>query len=159
MKQYPVRYGHLWKLVMAIVLPPLLSIYPFIWLMPVFVPDNDWVQYFVILGFLGLISLFTVWLTLRVYPKALLTVDENEIGLCFGGTGWLQPNDFNVTITDITYMSPYNIIGNDYILFKTQKPSRSFRLSARSYDEDVIAEFNEAMELVRALVDAAKVNE
>ena len=155
MKQCTVRYIRIYKIVLALVLPSF-SIIPFIRLMHLYAPAGDWLQYFIILIFLACLISFSVWLVFMFNPKGILTVDENEIGICFGGTGWLQPDDFTVRISDITYISPYQVAGNDFVSIATEKPSRRFRLAARSYEIDESVEFNEAISEIRDKVDPAK---
>ena len=157
MKQYTVRYGHIYKLIIAIILPAL-SIFPFIWLMHMYGPQKEIQQYVIIFVFLGILILFTLWLVLSIYPKALLYIGEKEITLSFIESGFLKPKDLSVKIADITNMSSYKITGNDYILFTAKNPSRKFQLSALSYNSLEYEEFNIAMNEIRELVNAAKEN-
>jgi hypothetical protein len=151
MKQYTVRYGRVYKIVIAMVLPSL-SIVPFIWLMRLYAPASELDQYLIIFSFLAVLILFSIWVVLRIYPKATLYIDKKEITLCFNGPGFLKPDDFSVPIHDITYLSPANIVGNDYIVFKTKNPSRKFQLSAPSYKLQEYQEFNIAMNEIREMM-------
>lgn len=155
MKQYQVRYGQAYKIVIAAVLPSL-SLVPFIWLMRFFASSNEWMQYLTIFAFLAAFILFTVWLVLIIYPKAILSVDEKEIKLHFTENTFLKPDDFNVRIGDITYVTPYKIAGNDFIVFKIKNPSRKFQLSAISYNTEEYVGFNTAMNKIRELVNDSK---
>ncbi len=136
---------------------PSFTVFPFIWLMTLYAPPGDWLQYFIILAFLACVILLALWLVFKVYPKAILSIDENEISLCFGGTGFLQPDDFSVNMKDIIYMTPNEITGNEYIYFKTKNPPRKFYVSARTYNIQEIVEFNTAIAEIRETIDAAKV--
>jgi hypothetical protein len=151
MKQYTVRYGHVYKLIIAIVLLSL-SIWPFIWLMRLYVKVNEWQSYIIIFAFLAVLILCILWVVLRIYPKAILYIDKKEISLSFAEFSFLRPDDFSVKINDIIFMSPLKITGNDYVIFKTKNPSRKFHISAISYKTEEIVEFNTAMNEIREMV-------
>jgi hypothetical protein len=155
MKQYTVRYGHVYKIIVAIV-GLSLSIVPFIWLMHLYVKVNDWQTYVIIFSFLAVLFLFILWVVLRIYPKATLYINENEISLSFTEYSFLKPDDFSVKIKDITYLTPLKITGNDSVVFITKNPSRKFRLSAPSYNSLEYEEFNMAMTEIREMVNSVK---
>lgn len=155
MKQYTVRYGHVYKIIIAIV-GLSLSILPFIWLMRLYVKTNEWQTYVIIFAFLAVLFLFVIWVVLRIYPKATLYINEKEISLSFTEYSFLKPDDFIVKINDIIYLTPLNINGNDSVVFKTKNPSRKFRLSAPSYKLQEYEEFNIAMAEIREMVNALK---
>jgi hypothetical protein len=155
MKQYTVRYGHVYKIIVAII-GLSLSILPFIWLMRLYVKVNEWQTYVIIFAFLAILFLITIWVVLRIYPKTILYIDKKEISLSFTEYSFLKPDDFSVKIKDITYLTPLKITGNDSVIFITKNPSRKFRLSAPSYNSLEYEEFNIAMTEIREMVNALK---
>ncbi|MCW5908599.1 MAG: hypothetical protein KIS94_12125 [Chitinophagales bacterium] len=153
MQQFPVRYGQIWKVVVAMVAPPLVTVAPFVQAMRQLPSLPEWAVYAVIFAFLGLLFSFTLWLVLSIYPKALLQIGDDEIYLIFDASNWLHPRDFSIKMNNITYMSAQDAVVTDSVQLKAKNPYRRFRLSARSYNADDYAAFNEAVELLRGKIN------
>ncbi len=141
---FPVRYGRNYKVVLAIVLPGLLT-WPFIQAMQVLPDMPEWLVFVTIFSFLGIISIFAVWMAKRVYPAATLSIDNEKVSLRFDPSNFLSPVDFTFTIADITSVTLHEIRGDEYYIFVTQNPRRKFQLSASTYSVEDILLFNEAM--------------
>lgn len=129
---------------------------PFIWLMRLYVKVNVWQTYVIIFAFLALLFLSVIWVVLRIYPNAILYINEKELNLSFTEYSFLKPDDFSVKITDIIYLTPLKITGNDSGVFKTKNPSRKFRLSATSYNPQEYEEFNIAMSEIWEILNTSK---
>jgi len=152
MIKYEVRYGNSYKIVLAIVLPSLFTIYPFILLMQFFPNLNDIEMYIVIYLFLGLLIAITLWLVLNIYPKAILGIGENEISITFFKKNLLSPNDFTVKSSQIKQIMSkttpdykglkssryikFEWKGDNYLLFETTIHPHKFQLSAASYSDE-----------------------
>jgi hypothetical protein len=141
---FPVRYGRNYKVVMAIVLPCLL-IWPFIEAMQLIESLEEWLLWVSIFGFLGIISAFSVWMAMRVYPEATISINNNQISLKFNTSNFLSPVDFTFTIADITSITRGEIRGDEYYVITTQNPRRKFQLSQSTYSVEDMLLFNEAM--------------
>lgn len=141
---FPVRYGRNYKVVMAIVLPCLL-IWPFIEALQLIKPLEEWLLWVSIFGFLGIISVFSVWLAKRVYPATTLSIDNDKVSLKFDPSNFLSPTDFTFTIADITSFTRGEIRGDEYYIIETQNPRRKFQLSQSTYSVEDMLLFNEAM--------------
>ncbi len=142
--QFPVRYGRNYKVVMAIVLPCLL-IWPFIEAMQLIEPLEEWLLWLSIFGFLGIIGAFSVWMAMRVYPEATLSINNDEVSLRFNASNFLSPTDFTFTIDDITFFTRGTIGSDEYYIITTRNPRRKFQLSASTYKVEDMLLFNEAM--------------
>ncbi len=143
-KQFNIRYGSNFKVVLAIVLP-CLSIAPFILLMQRFQPLGEWELLFIIFAFLACLISFSVWLALRVYPAAILSIYRDEIRLKFDSSNFLSPGDFSFMVKDITSFTRREIRGEEYFVIKTRNPDRKFQVSVSSYKADDYLSFTEAM--------------
>jgi hypothetical protein len=144
---FPVRYGSNYKVVMAIVLPCLL-IWPFIEAMQLIPPLEEWQLWLAIFVFLGIIIAFSIWLAMRVYPSATLSVSNNQVSLKFDANNFLSPTDFSFPISDITAFTRGELGGDEYFVITTQNPRRKFQLSASTYSVEDMLLFNEAMVLI-----------
>ncbi len=143
-KSFTVRYGRNYKVIMAIVLPCLL-IWPFIEAMQLIEPLEEWLLWLSIFVFLGIISGFSVWLAMRVYPPAFMSIDKDRISLKFNPSNFISPSDFTFTIAEITYFTRGEIRGDEYYIIETQKPRRKFQLSQSTFSVEDMLLFNEAM--------------
>ncbi|MCG3166683.1 MAG: hypothetical protein POELPBGB_02463 [Bacteroidia bacterium] len=143
-KQFPIRYGRNYKVVMAIVLPCLL-IWPFIEAMELLQPLPEWQLWASIFLFLGIVSAFSVWLATRVYPPATLSINNEQISLKFDSSNFLSPTDFTFSIADITAFTRGDVRGDEYFVFTTRNPRRKFQLSASTYKVEDMLLFNQAM--------------
>ena len=152
-KQFKVRYGRNYKVVLAIVLPNLL-IAPFIWLMLRFQSLEEWKLWLIIYIFLGGLISFSIWLALRVYPSTVLSINKKEISLSFSRDNFLSPKDFSFNVSQITSFTNKEIREVEYFIFETRNPRRKFQISSSSYKVEDFLSFNEAMveisEMVRA---------
>lgn len=153
LKQFPVRYGRNYKVVLAIVLPCLLIV-PFIMLLHGYKPLEEWKVWLIVFAFLGLVISLSVWLTLRVYPKTVLSINSNEISLSFDQNNFLSPTDFNFDIADIISFTQHEIKGGEYFLFETQNPIRKFQVSSSSNSVEDLLSFNEAMTEISEIVSS-----
>ena len=151
-KEFPVRYGRNYKVVLAIILPCLLIV-PFIFLMQKFKSMEEWEVWVVIYTFLGAIIGLSVWLVLRIYPKTIFCIRYNEISLVFDHTNLFSPKDFTFNVEDITAFTEGTIRTDSYYIFETQNPSRKFQVSAISYKVEDMLDFNEAMVEISELVN------
>ncbi len=154
LKQFSVRYGRNYKVVLAIVLPCLLIV-PFIFIMQALKFIEEWKVWFIIIGFLGGIIGLALWLAFRVYPSATLGINKNEISLSFKQTGFLSPVDFSFGIPDIISFTRNETGGGVYFLFKTQKPFRKFQVSSSSNSIEDTISFNEVMFEISEMVNSA----
>lgn len=153
-KDFPVRYGRIYKVVLALVMPSLLIV-PFIFLMIRFKELDEWKVWFTIYTFLGAIIGLSIWLALRLYPKALFCISHQEISLVFNRDNLFAPSDFTFNITDISAFKE-GIIGTDsYYIFETKNPNRKFQVSAISYKVEDMLDFNEAMADISEMVNGA----
>ncbi len=143
-KTFPVRYGRNYKVVLAIVLPGLLT-WPFIEAMQLVNPEPEWLLWVTIFSFLGVISILGVWLAKRVYPATSLSIDNDKVSLKFDPSNFLSPTDFTFTIADITSFTRGEIWGSEYFIFVTQNPKRKFQLSASTFKVEDLVSFTEAM--------------
>ena len=144
LKQFSVRYGRNYKVVLAIVLPSLLIV-PFIFLIQGFKSLEEWKVWLIIYGFLGMLISLTLWLTFRVYPSTILSINKNEISLSFERTNFISPSDFSFNISDIISFTRRDIGGDEYFLFKTRNPIRKFQVSSSSKSFEDLVSFDEAM--------------
>ena len=142
--QFPVRYGRNYKVVMAIVLPCLL-IWPFIEALQLIEPLEEWQLWVSIFAFLGIIITFSVWLAMRVYPPAFMSIDKDQVSLKFDPSNFLSPADFTFPISDITAFTLGEIRGDEYYVITTQNPGRKFQISASTYSVEDMLLYNEAM--------------
>jgi hypothetical protein len=150
--EFPVRFGQVYKLVLAILLPCLLMI-PFIFIMTNFRSLEEWEVWVLIYSFLGIIIGLSLWLAIRSYPKALLCISHQEISLVFNRDNLLAPQDFSFNVADITAFKE-GIIGTDsYYIFETKNPHRKFQVSAVSYEVEDMLDFNEAMVKISEMVN------
>jgi hypothetical protein len=155
LKQFSVRYGRNYAvvlIVLAIVLPCLL-IAPFIYLMQGLKPLEDWKALVIIFGFLGCIISLGLWLVFSVYPPAVLSINNNEISLSFKRTFFLTPSNFSFNISDITSFTRGEIGGDEYFLFKTRNPVRTFQVSASSYSFEDSFSFDGVMSDINEMVN------
>ena len=143
-KEFQVRYGRNYKVVLTIVLPCLL-IGPFIYGMQMMPEMEEWKVFVIIYAFLGVIIGFSIWLAMRVYPPTTLYINRNEISLVFNRDNLLAPSDFRFKMEDITSFTKGEIRGDEYFIFETCNPSRKFQISASTYKVEDMLDFNEAM--------------
>lgn len=153
-KQFKVRYGRNYKVVLAIVLPNLLII-PFIWLMLKFQSLDEWKLWLIIFIFLGGLFSFSIWLTLRVYPPTVFKISKTEISLSFAPGNFLGPKDFSFNVSQITSFTSAEIRGDEYFIFEIRNPHRKFQVSPTSYKVEDLLSFNEAMVEISEQVKAA----
>lgn len=151
-KQFSVRYGRNYKVVLALVLPCLL-ILPFILWMQRYPPHEEWKIWLTIFIFLGAVISLSIWLAVRSYPPTVLSINDNEISLSFDHTKFLSPSDFSFYITDITSFNRREIRGDEYFIFETSNPSRKFQISSASYEVENFLSFNEAMVEISEMVN------
>ena len=144
--QYPIRYGRNYKVVLAIVLPCLLII-PFIFLMQneVFKTWAEWEIWAAVFLFLGLLIALCLFLVFRVYPSAVLVINDNVFSIQFERSNWFGPTDFSFRFDEIVSFTS-NFIGTDeYFLIKTKNPNHTFQISAASRSYEEIVAFENAM--------------
>ena len=141
---FPVRYGRNYKVVLAIVLPCLLII-PFILTMQGLKSQAEWKIWLIIFSFLFSIIALSVWLVMRVYPPAYLSINNDVVSLTFDSTRFLSPNDFRFEISEISSFTQHEFGGAEYFIFKTINPRRKFQISASSNALEDLLSFNEAM--------------
>jgi len=151
-KEYQVRYGQTYKVVLAIILPCLLII-PFIFVMQLFKSLEEWKLWTIILTFLGAIIGLSIWLVFRIYPKALLCINKHEISIIFNHEYHLAPADFSFKIEEISSFKVGFIGNGDQYVFETQNPIRNFQVSAVSFKVDDLIDFNEVMVQIDGMVN------
>jgi hypothetical protein len=149
MSSCKVRYGNNYKIVLAIVLPMLLTVYPFILLMQGFSTLNIWQFYLIIYLFLGFVILFTLWLVKKIYTTVIVSINNTEIKIEFLQKNLFSPSDFTLKTHEIKSVSCKNTLdfkslkngsivrnisnGDSCLIVKTSiKPSK-FQLSAFTY--------------------------
>jgi len=154
-KQFYVRYGNNYRVVLAIVFP-CLSIAPFIVLMQLFKPLSEWLVLSIIFAFLGGLILLVLWLVKSVYPKAILSLNENEISLRFKQGNFLSPADFSFSASNVISFETGDLSGDDYMRFKLKNPVRKFQLSAGARSVEEYLAFNEAMVEISEMVNSSK---
>lgn len=143
-KDFPVRYGHTYKVVLCITLPSLLIV-PFILIMSRFKSLPEWQVWTLISLFMGFIVGISLWLVFRVYPKAILNINRQEISLIFNHEQLLAPKDITFNITHIVTLEKGAIGNGDYYNFEIKNPPRKFQVSAISYKVEDLIDFYEAM--------------
>lgn len=151
-KEFPVRYGRTYKVVLALVMPCLLIV-PFIFFMQRFKSMEEWEVWVIIYTFLGAVIGLSIWLALRAYPKAVFCISREEISLVFNHDYLLAPNDFTFKVEDITAFREGTIGTDSYYIFETQNPARKFQVSATSYKVKDMLDFNEAMVEISEMVN------
>lgn len=153
-KQFPVRYGRNYKIVLAIVLPCLLIV-PFILWMQNYKSIEEWKIWLIIFTFLGSVISLSLWLVLQTYPRALFSINKNEISLSFERSNFLNPSNFSFNAIDIKSFTLGEIGGDEYYIFETRNPSRKFQVSPSSRQEEDLLSFNEAMVEISEMVNKA----
>ncbi len=158
-KQFTVRYGRNYKIVLAIVLPCLLIV-PFILWMQNQKSNEEWIIWLNIFAFLIAVIFLSLWLVLQTYPRALFSINKNEISLSFERSNFLNPSNFSFNVIDIKSFTLGKIGGDEYYVFETRNPSRKFQISASSRQLEDLLSFNEAMVEISEMVNKAaqKVN-
>lgn len=151
-KEFQVRYGRNYKVVLAIVLPCLLIV-PFIYILQSFKDMEEWKLMVIIYSFLGGIISLALWLVLRTYPPTILGINNNEISLSFKQTGFLSTSNFSFSISDIVSLNHYEMEDSEYFLIETQNPKRKFQISAYSNSIEDLTSFKEAMFEINELVN------
>lgn len=150
-KQISVRYGRNYQIVLGIVLPCLLIV-PFIQIMQAYKNLEEWKVWTFIFLFLGLIVSLCLWIVLKAYPPAMLSISNQTITLSFNRWSLFSRTDFSFRIADITSFSRKEINGDEYVVFKIKHPARTFQISAHSYDwEDSLAFSNTIDEIAEML--------
>jgi len=152
-KQFPVRYGRNYKVVLAIVLPGLLTI-PFILWMQKYPNLAEWEIWLFIISFLGVIISTSLWLSMRVYPPCIFSINNQVVSLSFSRRNLLSPSDFSFNVADITSFTRGEIRGDEYFVFEIQQPACKFQVSAYAYTVESKLSFNEAMVEISELVNA-----
>lgn len=150
-QRFNIRYGSNIKIVLAIVLPCLLIV-PFVFLMQYFKPMEEWLVWLIVFAFLIAVALLSVLMAVRLYPKALLSINEQEISLTFESGMFLTPKDFSFIPSDICSFTRHELRGDEYYRFRTQNPTRRFQVSSLSYSIEDLSLFSEAMAEVGKLV-------
>lgn len=124
--------------------------------MQLFKPLPAWLVLFIIFAFLGGLILLVLWLVKSVYPKAILSLNENEISLRFKQGNFLSPADFSFNASNVTSFETGDLSGDDYMRFKLNNPMRKFQLSAGARGVEEYLAFNEAMVEISEMVNSAK---
>jgi len=155
-KEFRVRYGRNYKVVLAIVLPCLLIV-PFILIMQAFPFLEEWKIWTLIYAFLGCLILFSLWLVMRVYPSTILRIRNNEIDLSFNHRHFFSPTDFSFTVDDIITFHRKELGGDEYFMIETGNPRRKFQISASSNEEEDELSFNEAMYEISEMMGGRKI--
>jgi len=150
--QISVRYGRNYNVVLAIVLP-CLSIVPFILFMQAYKHMQAWKVWIAIFAFLALVISLSIWLAIKGYPPTVLNISNHEISLSFEPGNFLRPSDFTVNIVDIISCTRKEMGGDEYYVFKTKNPVRTFQLSASSVSLEHLLSFSEAMEEISERVN------
>ncbi len=150
-KEYPVRYGNIYKVVLAIVLPCLLII-PFIMLMQPYKHLEEWKAMLIIFVFLGFIMSLCLCLVFNVYPAAILRMDNKIISLSFNKMNPLAPRNFSFHVNEITSLTRREIGGDEYFVFKLRSPARKFQISASSRQWEVTLDLDEAMDEIASML-------
>lgn len=151
-RDFPVRYGHTYKVVLSITLPSLLIV-PFILIMSRFQSLPEWQVWTFISLFIGFIVGISLWLVFRVYPKAILNINRKEISLLFNHEYLLTPKDFTFNVSDIVSLKKGALGNGDFYNFEIKNPSRKFQVSAISYDMEDLIDFYEAMAEISEMVN------
>jgi len=151
-KRFSVRYGRTYKVVLAIILPPVVFIPLFILVMQLFRPMAEWQVWTSIVIFFGGMIWLSVWLALRLYPRTILGINQDEISLQFDQTNLIAPRDFTFRVADVTSFTRGEIRGAEYYVICTQNPARKFQVSSSSYEWKEMMAFYEAMVEISELV-------
>jgi hypothetical protein len=151
-RDFPVRYGHAYKVVLSITLPSLLIV-PFILIMSRFKSLPEWQVWTLISLFIGFIVGISLWLVFRVYPKAILNINRKEISLLFNHEYLLTPKDFTFNVADIVSLKKGALGNGDFYNFEIKNPSRKFQVSAISYEMEDLIDFYEAMAEIEEMVN------
>jgi hypothetical protein len=151
-RDFPVRYGHTYKVVLCITLPTLLIV-PFILIMSRFKSLPEWQVWTLISLFIGFIVGISLWLVFRVYPKAILKINRKEISLLFNHEYLLTPQDFTFNVSDIVSLKKGALGNGDFYNFEIKNPSRRFQISAISYEMEDLIDFYESMMEIEAELD------
>ena len=150
-KQFNVRYGRNYKVVLAIVLPNILIV-PFIWFMLKYQHLEEWKLWLIIFIFLACLISFSIWLALKVYPPTVFSISKNEISLSFDPGNFFSTKDFSFNVAQITSFTSGKISGDEYFIFETRNPHCKFQISPYSYKVEDFLSFNEAMVEISKMV-------
>jgi hypothetical protein len=135
--QLKVRYGRNHQVIIALILPCLL-IAPFILLQKHFAPDAGTTGFITVLLFSASMIGLSVWLSLRVYPQALFTVDGTQCRLTFSKEKILQPADRVFQWSEINTFTRQTIGGMPYYMVELRPPGGKFQISpAKNTWEDL----------------------
>jgi hypothetical protein len=151
-KQFSVRCGNTYKVVLAIILPCILIV-PFIFLMQNYKPMAELKAWFIVFAFLGVLIFSSKWLALKIYPTAVLSISKNEISLVFDSGNFLSPSNFSFNFSDINSLTSEKIMDGKYFTFQTKNPVRNFQVSLSTNDIDDLLSFIQAMAEINEIVN------
>jgi hypothetical protein len=143
-KQFSVRYGRNYLIVLAIVCPSLLII-PFIFIMTLFPDLAEWQIWVTIFTFIASIIALSFWLVFNIYPIAVINIRNAEISLTFKRSRLFGPASFSFYSYDILQIKEHTIGSATYFMVETTNPSRKFQISAKSYSLEDSLEFESAL--------------
>ncbi len=152
---YQVRYGHTYKVALAIILPSLL-IGPFILGLTYVKPLEEWVLGLSITLFLAMILYSSYWIVMQVYPIAIIGITTNEIRLTFKTKSFLAPSDFSFYLDDLVSFKNAEMKGVEYYKFSIRNPTRNFQISSASNDVADFLSFYEAMSSINEKVNPSE---
>ncbi len=146
-RQLTVRFGRNHHVVLAIGGPPLLIV-PFIFVLRYVGPWPEWLLWTVISMFSITIMRAGVWLALRMYPQATITMQGVQRQVVFETKGFPGPEDFTFSLSDIRSVRRKAILGIPYHVF-TLRSGRVFQLSpVVAGSEDLHELFDEEMKVL-----------
>ena len=146
-RRFTVRCGRNHHVVLAIASPPMLIV-PFIFALRYFGPWPEWLLWTVISMFSIAVMAAGVWLAMRVYPQATITMQEAQRQVEFETKGFPGPEDFTFSLSDIRSVRRKAILGVPYHVF-TLRSGRVFQLSpVVAGSEDLHELFDEEMKML-----------
>ena len=142
--EFPVRFGRNYKIVLAIVLPCLLIV-PFIFILQWYHPKEEWSIWVIIFLFLAMLITLCLWLVLRLYPKAVISIRQDAMAIHFQKQAFYSPANISLYFSDITSFTNRRLGGDEYYVIKTKNPKRKFQLSPLSNSVNDLLAFEQAM--------------
>lgn len=116
---------------------------------------EEWMIWLIIFIFLAVLISFSIWLALRVYPPAVLSINKKEISLSFTPGNIFNPKNFSFNSSQITSFTSKEISGVEYFIIETRNPYHKFQISASTFKVEDFLAFNEVMVEISELATEA----
>lgn len=142
--EFPARVGRNYKVVLAIILPCLLIV-PFIYFLQGNRIEAEWNLWAVIIVFLALVITLSLWLALRSFPRAVISLQQNTIKIQFEKRAIFSRNNISINFPDIMSFTSKQLGGDEYFVMKTKGPKRKLQFSPASNNKNDLLAFERGM--------------